>query len=162
MTNGDVPAATDLIVNGRSCAVEVDRDTPLLSVLRDDLGLLGTRTGCLEGRCGSCTVHVDGRAVQTCSTPLWSVAGRRIDTIDGAPAGSLVARVRNAFLDEQAAQCGYCVNGIIMTIASLIAGPAAPDRGHILEVLDERHLCRCGAHPRMLRALDRLLAEMAA
>lgn len=162
MTTRDGPAPTQLIVNGQSRSVEADRDAPLLSVLRDDLGLLGTRTGCLEGRCGSCTVHVDGRAVQTCTTPLWSVAGRKVDTIDGAAPGSAIARVRDAFLHEQAAQCGYCVNGIIMTIASLIAGPAAPDRGHILTVLDERHLCRCGAHPRMLRALDRLLAETAA
>jgi nicotinate dehydrogenase subunit A len=162
MTTGDGKAAIELIVNGQPRSIAVDGDTPLLSVLRDDLGLLGTRTGCLEGRCGSCTVHVDGRAVQTCTTPLWSVAGRRIDTIDGAPPDSLVARVRDAFLDEQAAQCGYCVNGIIMTIASLIAGPAGPDRAHILAVLDERHLCRCGAHPRMLRALDRLLTDVAA
>ncbi|HSF65162.1 MAG TPA: 2Fe-2S iron-sulfur cluster-binding protein [Paracoccaceae bacterium] len=162
MTTRDGPGPVHLIVNGQSRAVDADRDTPLLSVLRDDLGLLGTRTGCLEGRCGSCTVHVDGRAVQTCTTPLWSVAGRQIDTIDGAAPGSAIARVRDAFLDEQAAQCGYCVNGIIMTIASLIAGPAVPDRGHILTVLDERHLCRCGAHPRMLRALDRLLADAAA
>lgn len=159
MTTRDGPTPLDMIVNGQARSVAVDGDTLLLSVLRDDLGLLGTRTGCLEGRCGSCTVHVDGRAVQTCTTPLWSVAGRRIDTIDGAPPDSLVARVRDAFLDEQAAQCGYCVNGIIMTIASLIAGPAAPDRAHILTVLDERHLCRCGAHPRMLRALDRLLTD---
>lgn len=162
MTNRNGPAPISLIVNGQSCSVQVDRETPLLSVLRDDLGMLGTRTGCLEGRCGSCTVHVDGRAVQTCTTPVWSVAGRRIDTIDAAAPGTLIARVRDAFLDEQAAQCGYCVNGIIMTIAALIAGPAAPDRAHILTVLDERHLCRCGAHPRMLRALDRLLAEVVA
>ena len=162
MTNRDGHGPICLIVNGQSCAVEVDRETPLLSVLRDDLGMLGTRTGCLEGRCGSCTVHVDGRAVQTCTTPVWSVADQRIETIDGAAPGTLIARVRDAFLDEQAAQCGYCVNGIIMTIASLIAGPAVPDRGHILTVLDERHLCRCGAHPRMLRALDRLLAEAVA
>jgi nicotinate dehydrogenase subunit A len=162
MTTHDGPTPVDLIVNGQARSVAVDGDTPLLSVLRNDLGLLGTRTGCLEGRCGSCTVHVDGRAVQTCTMPLWSVAGRRIDTIDGAPPDSLVARVRDAFLDEQAAQCGYCVNGMIMTIASLIAGPVAPDRAHILAVLDERHLCRCGAHPRMLRALDRLLTDVAA
>lgn len=155
-------APVRLIVNGQSHTIDIDRDTPLLSVLRDDLGMLGTRTGCLEGRCGSCTVHVDGRAVQTCTTPLWSVADRQIDTIDGAAPGSLIARVRDAFLDEQAAQCGYCVNGVIMTIASLLAMSEMPDRDHILTVLDERHLCRCGAHPRMLRALDRLLTEVAA
>lgn len=162
MTRSDGQGPITLVVNGRSCTVDVDRDTPLLSVLRDDLGMLGTRTGCQEGRCGSCTVHIDGRAVQTCTMPVWSAADRHIDTIDGAVSGTLVARVRDAFLDEQAAQCGYCVNGIIMTVAALIAGPAVPDRNHILTVLDERHLCRCGAHPRMLRALDRLLAEVVA
>lgn len=159
MTISDRHTPVNLIVNGKTHTVAVDPDAPLLTVLRDDLGLLGTRTGCLQGRCGSCSVHVDGRAVQACNTPLWSVAGRRIDTIDGAAPGSAVDRVRAAFLDEQAAQCGYCVNGIIMTIATLVAGPGVPDRDHILTVLDERHLCRCGAHPRMLRALDSLLNE---
>lgn len=156
------PTAISLTVNGQTLVTSVDGDTPLLSVLREDAACLGTRTGCLQGRCGSCTVHVEGRAVQSCNTPLWSVAGKRIDTIDAATPDSPIGRVRAAFLDEQAAQCGYCVNGIIMTIAALIAGPGKPDRAHILEVLDERHLCRCGAHPRMLRALDRLLDGMPA
>ena len=162
MTRPDEHSPVQLTVNGQEQSVVADPDASLLSLLREDLGLLGTRTGCLLGRCGSCTVHMDGRAVQACNTPLWSVAGKTIDTIDGAASGSPVARVREAFLEEQAAQCGYCVNGIIMTIATMIAGPAVPDRDYILEVLDERHLCRCGAQPRMLRALDRLLAEVAA
>ena len=162
MTKTDGHSPVQMTINGQDRSVDADPDAPLLSLLRDDLGLLGTRTGCLQGRCGSCTVHVDGRAVQACNTPLWSVAGKKIDTIDGAAPGGAVARVREAFLDEQAAQCGYCVNGIIMTIATLIDGPDVPERDHILEVLDERHLCRCGAHPRMLRALDLLIAEVAA
>lgn len=151
-----------LRVNGSEHGVTADPDRMLLSVLRDDLGLLGTRTGCLAGNCGACTVMVDGRAVQSCDTPLWIAAKGRIDSIDGhdgANAPPEVARVRAAFLAEQAAQCGYCVNGIIMTVASLLAGGARPARAEVLRALDERHLCRCGAHPRMLRAIDRLLVD---
>ncbi|WP_221181436.1 (2Fe-2S)-binding protein [Histidinibacterium lentulum] len=150
----DDPRPYDLTVDGRAVRVTARPDTPVLSVLRDDLGLLGTRTGCLQGRCGSCTVHLDGKAVQTCSLPLWSVEGRRIDTVEG-PSPTL-ARVREAFLEEQAAQCGYCVNGIMMTVSALL-DEGVRDRSEMLETLDERHLCRCGAHPRMLRAIDRLL-----
>jgi nicotinate dehydrogenase subunit A len=144
----------DLTVDGRDVTVTAHPDTTLLSVLREDLGLCGTRAGCLAGRCGSCTVHLDGRAVQSCNLPLWSVEGRRIETVEGP--SPVLARVRAAFLDEQAAQCGYCVNGIMMTLAALLSD-GRHERAAILEELDERHLCRCGAHPRMLRALDRLL-----
>lgn len=154
-----MPEQIALVVNGADTVVAADPDTPLLDLLRDGLGLMGTRPGCLAGQCGACTAHVDGRAVQTCQTPLWSVAGRRIDTIDAPPPGGMVDRVRRAFLDAQAAQCGYCVNGIVMTVAALLAAPERPRRATILATLDERHLCRCGAHPRMLRAIDRLLAE---
>lgn len=161
MAQTETVQAFRLRVNGAEHVVTADPDRTLLSVLRDDLGFLGTRTGCLEGNCGACTVQVDGRAVQACDTPLWSAAKGRIDTIDGAGAPDAppeVARVRAAFIAEQAAQCGYCVNGIIMTIAAMIAAPGVPDRAAILRALDERHLCRCGAHPRMLRALDRVLS----
>jgi nicotinate dehydrogenase subunit A len=152
--SGDTPRAFGLTVDGRAVSVTGLPETPVLSVLRDTLGLLGARPGCLQGRCGACTVHLDGRAMQTCSLPLWSVEGRRIDTVEGGSA--TLARVREAFLDEQAAQCGYCVNGIMMTVSALL-DEGIRDRAEMLEVLDERHLCRCGAHPRMLRAIDRLL-----
>lgn len=156
--SNDRPRAFELLVDGRSLSVTGLPDTPVLSVLRDDLGLCGTRTGCLQGRCGACTVHLDGRAVQTCTLPLWSVEGRRIDTVEGASA--MLARVREAFLDEQAAQCGYCVNGIMMTVAALLE-EGVRERTMVLEALDERHLCRCGAHPRIIRAIDRLLESSA-
>lgn len=150
----DQPRRFGLTVDGQGVEVTAAPDTPLLSVLREALGLRGTRTGCLEGRCGSCTVHLDGRAVQSCTLPLWSTEGRSIDTIEGD--SPVLARVRAAFLDQQAAQCGYCVNGIMMTLASLLS-EGTRDRAAVLKALDERHLCRCGAHPRMLRAIDRLL-----
>lgn len=152
----DQPRSFDLIVDGLKLTVTALPNMPLLSVLREDLGLCGTRTGCLQGRCGACTVHLDGRAVQSCNLPLWSAEGRRIDTVEGT--SPTLARVRNAFLAEQAAQCGYCVNGIMMTLAALLVD-GQHERAAILEALDERHLCRCGAHPRMLRAIDRLLEK---
>lgn len=154
----DQPRSFDLIVDGLTLTVTALPDTPLLSILREDLGLCGTRVGCLQGRCGVCTVHMDGRAVQSCNLPLWSAEGRRIDTVEGA--SPTLERVRNAFLAEQAAQCGYCVNGIMMTLAALLFD-GQHERAEILEALDERHLCRCGAHPRMLRAIDHLLENSA-
>lgn len=150
-----------LRVNGVEHDVTADPDRTLLSMLRDDLGLWGTRIGCLAGYCGACTVMVDGRyrpATRRCG----SQAKGRIDTIDGydGPAAPPdVARVRVAFPTEQAAQCGHCITGTIMTVAALLAGGARPERAEVLRALDERHLCRCGAHPRMLRAIDRLLAD---
>lgn len=152
------PDPIRLIVNGQVRDVRLPPDTPLLSVLRNDLGLLGSRPGCQMGRCGACTVHIDGRAVQSCTTPLWSAADRIVITVETER--GTIARVRAAFLDEQAAQCGYCVNGIMMTVAALLDGPKR-DRAEVLHILDERHLCRCGAHPRMLRAIDRLFGGAA-
>lgn len=145
------------VLNGREQAVSVDPDTSLLSVLRDDLGLLGSRVGCSEGYCGACSVHVAGKPVQSCATPLWSVEGETVDTIDSPHPGAMVTMVRDAFIAEQAAQCGYCINGIVMTVAALVANPAMREREAILHVLDERHICRCGAHVRILRAIDRVL-----
>ncbi len=146
----------DIVVNGTGHSLELPGDTPLLDVLRTDLGLLGTRTGCLEGNCGACTVLLDGRPVQACDTPLGSVAGRRVETIEGLR----LEAVREAFLAEQAAQCGYCTNGIIMTVAGLLGGTPAASRAAIVAVLDERHICRCGAQVRILRALDRAMGTV--
>ncbi len=146
-------------LDGKPFEVVVDPNTPLLSILREDAGRLGVRPGCLLGRCGSCMVLVDGRPMQSCSTPAWSIEGRHIATIEGAPPGSWMERVRQVFLEEQAAQCGYCVNGIMTTVASCLDRPDPPDRDQIIKQLDHTHLCRCGAHVRMLRAIDRLIAE---
>jgi aerobic-type carbon monoxide dehydrogenase small subunit (CoxS/CutS family) len=150
-----------MIVNDETRQLTLPEDTPLLMVLRQDFELKGTRMGCGEGQCGACTVLVDGRPMQSCSTPLWSVATQKITTIEGLSDRGVMGRVQQAFLDEQAAQCGYCTNGIIMTLAGLMARAPLPTRHEVLEVLDERHLCRCGAHVRILRAIDRLIATPA-
>jgi len=140
-------------VNGVAASLALPGDTPLAHALRHDLDLKGTRLGCGEGQCGACTVLLDGAAVQSCDTPLWSVAGKRITTIESAAADAL----RRMFLDEQAAQCGYCINGLIMSLTSLLSREPRPTRADVLAHLDERHLCRCGAHPRILRVIDRAL-----
>jgi aerobic-type carbon monoxide dehydrogenase small subunit (CoxS/CutS family) len=156
------PIPFSLTVNGQVREVPLPGDTPLLTVLRQDLGLKGTRFGCGEERCGACMVLVDGRPLQSCSTPLWAAEGKAVTTIEGLSAGGEPGLLQRAFLDEQAAQCGYCINGIIMSLAGLLASRPTPTRGEILQFLDERHLCRCGAHPRILRALDRALSLKAA
>jgi nicotinate dehydrogenase subunit A len=127
--------------------VQSDRATPLLYVLRNDLQLKGTRFGCGTGHCGSCTVVMDGHAIQSCDTPLWSAAGKEITTVEGLGQGH---PLREAFLEEQAAQCGYCINGILMSASTL----KNPTDQEILKALD-RHLCRCGTHVRILKAIRR-------
>ncbi len=144
----------ELRVNGARHVVMAPGALPLLDVLRTDLALLGTRVGCTEGYCGACTVLLDGQPVQSCQTPLRAAAGHAVETIESGRFNA----VRDAFLDEQAAQCGYCTNGVIVAIAGLLAREPRPSRAAVLAWLDERHICRCGTQPRMLRALDRLLA----
>jgi nicotinate dehydrogenase subunit A len=140
-------------VNGESRDMQADPSTPLVYVLRNDLGLKGTRFGCGTGHCGSCTVVMDGRAVQSCDTPLWSATGKEITTIEGLGTAARPHALQQAFLDEQAAQCGYCINGILMSISAL----EKPTEEAILKAL-ERHLCRCGTHVRILRAIKRYVA----
>jgi nicotinate dehydrogenase subunit A len=149
-----MPERYTLRVNGRAAEVAAEPNTPLLYVLRNDLGLKGTRFGCGAGHCGACTVLVDGNAVQSCDTPLWSAAGREITTIEGLGSAAQPHPLQRAFLDEQAAQCGYCVNGIIMSAAALLAKTPRPTDGEIAAALD-RNLCRCGTHVRILRAIRR-------
>lgn len=143
----------ELEVNGALRHVEAQGDTPLMYCLRDDLNLKGTRFGCGAGHCGACTVMVDGRAVQSCDTPLWSVAGRKVTTAEGLAQDRIGKLVRAAFIELQAAQCGFCIDGILMTITALLHVQARPDRPAILKAL-ERNLCRCGTHVRILRAID--------
>jgi nicotinate dehydrogenase subunit A len=146
---------TVLTVNGQRREVDADPDTPLLYVLRNDLGLVGSRFGCGMGLCGACFVHVDGAVVASCDTPLWSVEGKTVVTVEGlAPAGELHP-VQQAMLDEQAAQCAYCLTGVVMSGAALLARSPRPDRAEVVEAL-ERNLCRCGAHNRMVRAVLRV------
>lgn len=142
-------AAQPLRVNGRDHAVDAAPDARLLDVLRDGLGLCGTRMGCGTGACGACHVLVDGRSVAACDTPLWAVAGKAVTTVEG-----LDARLRQAFVDEQAAQCGYCSSGILVSAAALLQRTPAPTDAEVRAALDG-HLCRCGAHNRIVRAVLR-------
>ncbi len=151
-------ASVEITVNGRTHALRLDPKTPLLMALRQDLDLKGTRVGCSEGFCGACTVLLDGRPIQTCNLPLEAAAGRSVTTIEALAADASRGFVRQAFLDEASAQCGYCTNGIIMTVTGLLAQNPPAGRQEIIAALDERHLCRCGAHPRIVRAIDRLIA----
>jgi aerobic-type carbon monoxide dehydrogenase small subunit (CoxS/CutS family) len=153
----DLTPPIELTVNGQLHQLRASPDTPLLMVLREDLNLLGTRIGCTEGQCGACTALLDGKPVQTCNLPLWSIAGRRITTIEALSVNGQPGPVQRAFLAEQAAQCGYCVNGIIMTVTAMLDQQPPATRAEILGQLDERHLCRCGAQPRILKAIDRAL-----
>jgi nicotinate dehydrogenase subunit A len=137
-----------LLVNGAEVTVEADRDTPLLYALRNQLALKGTRFGCGLGLCGSCNVLVDGRVTPSCDTPLWSVTGKEVLTVEGLGDSAL----QRALIDEQAAQCGYCVSGVVMTATALLARNSGPSKDEVREALDG-NLCRCGAHNRMVRAV---------
>ena len=143
-----------LRVNGRDCEVRAEPDTPLLYVLRNDLKLKGTRFGCGEGQCGACNVLFDGNAVSSCDMPLWSVPGHEITTIEGigGPGAGGLHPVQQAFIDEQAIQCGYCIDGIIISAVALLQHEKDPSDGEIASAL-ERNLCRCGTHVRIFRAI---------
>ena len=151
-----MPSSVPLNVNGRATAVEVDDpDMPLLYALRNDLGLHGPRFGCGLGQCGSCTVHIDGEAIRSCITPLSSVApGQRIVTLEGLGSPENPHRVQKAFMDEQAVQCGYCINGMIMQAAAFLAKTPKPTEAEIKEAM-ANNICRCGTHVRILRAVKR-------
>jgi nicotinate dehydrogenase subunit A len=149
-----VPERFRLIVNGEERAVEADPDSQLLYALRNDLALKGTRFGCGSGQCGACFVLIDGHPAPACDTPLWSVAGKRIVTVEGlGPQGGLHP-LQQAFLAEQAAQCGYCTSGVLISAAALLAKNPNPTESEVRAALD-RNLCRCGSHNRMVRAVLR-------
>ena len=141
-------------MNGRDHEVAADPVTPLLYVLRNDLGLKGTRFGCGTGHCGSCTVLVDGRAVRSCTIPLEAVAGRRVTTIEELSADGTLHPVQQALLDERAGECGYCMSGIVISAKALLDAVPRPTTQQIREALDG-NLCRCGAHQRFIRAVAR-------
>jgi nicotinate dehydrogenase subunit A len=143
-----------LRVNGRDREVEAEPSTPLLYILRNDLKLKGTRFGCGEGQCGACNVLLDGNAVPSCDTPLWSVPGHEITTIEGiaSPDTGGLHPVQQAFIDEQAIQCGYCIDGIIISAVALLERERDPTDAQIAAALD-RNLCRCGTHVRIFRAI---------
>jgi len=147
-------AAIALTVNRVSHTVDVDPETPLLYVLGDDLGLRGPKFGCGLGQCGSCTVIVRGRAIRSCMTPVGSVRGAEITTLEGLGTPERPHPIQKAFIDEQAAQCGFCLNGVILTAKALLdQNPKATD-SEIRQALSGV-LCRCFVHGRMLRAIKR-------
>jgi nicotinate dehydrogenase subunit A len=152
-------SSVPLNVNGRASAVEVDDpDMPLLYALRNNLGLHGPRFGCGLGQCGSCAVHIDGEVVRSCITPLSAIGpGQRIVTLEGLGSPENPHRVQKAFMDEQAVQCGYCINGMIMQAAALLAKTPKPSEAEIREAL-ANNICRCGTHVRILRAVRRASA----
>jgi isoquinoline 1-oxidoreductase len=141
-------------VNGADHRVEASPDTPLLYVLREDLKLNGAKYGCGLGQCGACTVQIDGKAAFSCITPVAAVAGRAVRTLEGLAPEGRMNRLQQAFLDEQAAQCGYCVAGMIMRAQALLDEMPVPDEATIRRHM-QPNLCRCGTHMRILRAIRR-------
>jgi nicotinate dehydrogenase subunit A len=154
-------AKFELNVNGKAATVTADDpQMPLLYALRNDLDLHGPRFGCGLGQCGACTVHVDGKAVRSCQTPIGNVAGKRILTLEGLGTPAKPHPLQQAFIDEQAVQCGYCVNGMIMQAKALLDSTKRPSEGQIREAL-KYNLCRCGTHVRIVRAIKRASGTMA-
>ena len=149
-----------LTVNGALKEIEASSDTPLLYALRNDLALKGTRFGCGSGQCGACFVLIDGHPTPACDTPLWSAADKDIITVEGLGAGGALHPLQTAFLAEQAAQCGYCTSGILISAAALLAKNPKPTENEVRTALD-RNLCRCGSHNRMVRAVLRAASELA-
>jgi aerobic-type carbon monoxide dehydrogenase small subunit (CoxS/CutS family) len=143
-----------LNVNGQDRAVDADPATPLLYVLRDDLQLNGAKYGCGMGQCGACTVMVDGRAVFSCLLPVAALAGRRVITIEGLGTVEKPGVIQQAFIEEQAAQCGYCIAGMVMRAESLLQKNQNPSDEEIRAHM-QPNLCRCGTHMRILRAVRR-------
>jgi nicotinate dehydrogenase subunit A len=149
------PQRFPLTVNGHAVEVAAREDTPLLYVLRNELGLKGTRFGCGEGLCGACTVDIDGVASFSCDTPTWSVAGKAVRTVEGLGSEASLHPLQTAILEEQAGQCGYCLSGILMRIAVLLEHTPDASDAQVREAL-ARNLCRCGAHQRILKAIARV------
>ena len=143
----------DLTINGRTHRVDVDPDTPLLWVLRDTLGMTGTKYGCGIAQCGACTVHVDGIAMRSCSAPLSAVEGRRITTIEGLAQNGVLHKVQQAWLDHDVPQCGYCQSGMIMAVADLLRRHPDPSDADIDRELT--NLCRCATYVRIRAAIHR-------
>ncbi|MEP9376004.1 (2Fe-2S)-binding protein [Aquabacter sp. CN5-332] len=143
-----------LLVNGAEHKVAAAPDTPLLYVLRNDLKLKGAKFGCGLGLCGACTVMIDGRKALSCDTPLWAAVGKQVTTIEGLAEDGVPHAVQDAFLAEQAAQCGYCTGGMVVAAAALLRENPQPSREEICTAM-ARNLCRCGAHPRIIRAIER-------
>lgn len=150
-----------LQINGRTHEVEGQPDDSLLSVLRYDLGLTGSKFGCGEGHCGACTVLVDGQTTRSCVTGIGRIAGKPITTIEGLADGEQLHPVQQAFLEAEAFQCGYCTPGMVMAAVGLLRANANPSAQDIARVLD-RNVCRCGTFPRIVRAVQQAARRMQA
>ena len=147
-----------LKVNGKSRVVDTDLETPLLYVLRNDLQLNGPKFGCGLAQCGACTVVMDGNAVRSCITPVKAAQNRPVTTLEGLGSTKKLHLIQKAFIEEQAAQCGYCINGMIMTTKALLDKNPKPTDAQIKQALDG-NLCRCGTHTRILRAVKRAAGQ---
>jgi nicotinate dehydrogenase subunit A len=157
MTTGTAES-THLSVNGSEREIAADPKTPLLSVLRGNLGLTAAHFGCGANQCGACNVMIDGQAVASCDTPLWAAAGKDIVTVEGLGTPERPHPLQRAFLAEQASQCGYCLSGILISAAALLKRNPDPSEAEVRAALD-RNLCRCGAHNRIVRAVLRAAKE---
>ena len=153
-----MPQTITLNVNGKSQTVAVEPDSMLLYALRDNLGLHGPKFGCGLAECGACTVVLDGNAIRSCTTPVSAVGSSKITTLEGLGTIDHPHKLQQAFIDEQAAQCGYCINGMIMAAAALLAQNPHPRRDDIKRALDG-NLCRCGTHMRIVRAIERAAGQ---
>ena len=146
-------------VNGKPASIAADPDTPLLDVLRNHLGLVGTKFGCGLEQCGTCMVLIDGSPEKSCGKALSTVAGKTVLTIEGLGTPQHPHPLQQAFLDEQAGQCGYCLSGILISAKALLDKNPSPSRREIAAALDD-NICRCGSHPRILRAIERAALSM--
>jgi nicotinate dehydrogenase subunit A len=148
-------------LNGNAVSVPTESGQSLLDLLRNTLALKATRMGCGQGQCGACRVMLDGHAVAACETPLWAVEGKAVTTLEGLGSRSAPHALQTAFIEEQAMQCGFCTSGILMTAAALLQRQPNPSRSEIVQAIDG-HLCRCGAHNRVVRAIEKAAARLAA
>ena len=149
-------------VNGKAVSVALDNEeTPLLNVLRNELGLMGTRFGCGLEQCGCCMVLIDGAPEKSCARLVWNVAGKQVTTVEGIGTLERPHPLQQAFIDEQAGQCGYCLAGILISAKALLARNASPTRSEIALALDG-NICRCGSHNRIMRAVEKAAAQMRA
>ncbi|PIT80271.1 (2Fe-2S)-binding protein [Limnohabitans sp. 15K] len=148
-------------LNGQSVSVPNDSGKTLLDLLRNTLQLKATRMGCGQGQCGACRVMLDGHAVAACETPLWAIEGKTVTTVEGLGNRSAPHALQTAFIEEQAMQCGFCTSGILMSAAALLQRQPQPSRADIVQAIDG-HLCRCGAHNRVVRAIEKAAVRLAA
>ena len=154
-----MPSNIDLLINGQTVRVDAEPNDTLLSVLREQLDLTGSKYGCGEGQCGACTVLIDGKAHRSCITPVSSVANKSVTTIEGLARGQHLHPVQQAFLDEDAMQCAYCTSGMIMSAVSLLNNKRNPSDEEILQFM-QGNICRCGTYPRIVSAIRKAAATM--